>query len=341
MNIERILFIQTAFLGDAILALPAIQKLKELNPDSQIDVLCIPETEEIFSASPSINKVNVIDKKSQHKSLFKTYKFIKQIKVNNYTKIYSLHRSLRTALIIMLLEVRETYGFDISSLMHVYKNLVKYELSKHEVQRNLDLIGFNYDQESWKILPEIYITAETKNKINLFLTDDNLNSGFIAIAPGSVWNTKKYPAEYFGELIKHFIDENEKVVLIGSKKDSVDCSVIASKFNYKVYNASGKFTVIESIELLKRAKFLISNDSAPTHMAMCADIKTLTIYCSTVPEFGFYPYNKKSSYISFNDLKCKPCGIHGYYSCPIKTFDCGKKLLPQHIIEKFEEILSD
>jgi heptosyltransferase-2 len=341
MNIERILFIQTAFLGDAILALPAIQKLKELNPDSQIDVLCIPETEEIFSASPSINKVNVIDKKSQHKSLFKTYKFIKQIKVNNYTKIYSSHRSLRTALIIMLLEVRETYGFDISSLMHVYKNLVKYELSKHEVQRNLDLIGFNYDQESWEILPEISITAEIKNKINLFLTDDNLNSGFIAIAPGSVWNTKKYPLEYFEEIIKYFTDKNENVVLIGGKKDIENCSVLASKFSNKVYDASGKFTVIESIELLKRAKFLISNDSAPTHMAMCADIKTLTIYCSTIPEFGFYPYNKKSSYISLNELKCKPCGIHGYHSCPIKTFDCGKKLLPQHIIEKFEEILSD
>jgi len=325
MNIERILFIQTAFLGDAILALPAIQKLKELNPDSQINVLCIPETEEIFSASPSINKVIVIDKKGQHKSLFKTYKFIKQIKVNNYTKIYSLHRSLRTALIIMLLEVRETYGFDISSLMHVYKNLVKYELSKHEVQRNLDLIGFNYDQESWKILPEISFLAETKSKINSFLSDNGLINGFIAIAPGSVWNTKKYPAEYFEELIKHFIDENEKVVLIGSKKDSEDCSVIVSKFNDKVYDASGKFTVIESIELLKRAKFLISNDSAPTHMAMCADIKTLTIYCSTIPEFGFYPYNKKSSYISLNELKCKPCGIHGYHSCPIKTFDCGKK----------------
>ena len=49
----------------------------------------------------------------------------------------------------------------------------------------------------------------------------------------------------------------------------------------------------------------------------------LTIYCSTVPEFGFYPYNKKSSYISFNDLNCKPCGIHGYEKCPIKSFDCG------------------
>jgi heptosyltransferase-2 len=152
---------------------------------------------------------------------------------------------------------------------------------------------------------------------------------------------KNIQLEYFEELIKHFTDENEKVVLIGGKKDSEDCSVIASKFSNKVYDASGKFTVIESIELLKRAKFLISNDSAPTHMAMCADIKTLTIYCSTIPEFGFYPYNKKSSYISLNELKCKPCGIHGYHSCPIKTFDCGKKLLPQHIIEKFEEILSD
>ena len=63
MLTEKILFIQTAFLGDAILSLPAIQKLKELNSSMNIDVLCIPETKVIFESSICVNEVIVVDKK--------------------------------------------------------------------------------------------------------------------------------------------------------------------------------------------------------------------------------------------------------------------------------------
>ncbi len=341
MNLERILFIQTAFLGDAILALPAIQKLKELIPDSSIDVLCIPETKEIFRASLSVDNTVAIDKKGEHKTLLKTYKFIKQLKQNGYTRIYSSHRSFRTALIILLLEVTESYGFENSSLKHVYKNLIPYFLNKHEVQRNLDLIGYEYDDETWRIIPKLSSEKIVSEKIKAFLGQNNLASGFIAIAPGSVWATKKYPNEYFKNIVEHFIKNGAKLLLIGGEKDYTDCSRLASGFNGKVVDASGKFSVVESIELLKGAKLLISNDSAPTHMGMCADIKVLTIYCSTTPGFGFYPYTKKSASISFDDLKCKPCGIHGYHHCPIKTFDCGMKLLPEIIIKKAEEMLRD
>jgi len=75
-------------------------------------------------------------------------------------------------------------------------------------------------------------------------------------------------------------------------------------------------------------------------MAMCADIPVITIYCSTIPEFGFYPYNKRSVALSYNDLECKPCGIHGHVKCPITTFDCGYKLLPESVFEKINEIIS-
>ncbi len=76
-------------------------------------------------------------------------------------------------------------------------------------------------------------------------------------------------------------------------------------------------------------------------MGMTADIKVLTIYCSTVADFGFYPYNLASRFISYDDLDCKPCGIHGYNNCPIKTFDCGLKLVPKTIIKTMEEMLND
>jgi heptosyltransferase II len=341
MNSEKILFIQTAFPGDAILTLPALKKLKDFFPDSTIEVLCIPTTKEIFEASPSVDRVITIDKKGEQKSLRKTYKFIRELKQNNYSKIYSSHRSLRTSLIVLMLEVRETFGFDNSDLMHVYKYLINYDINKHEVQRNLDLIGFGYDEQSWKIIPPIEVDATATEKVNLFFKDHQLENGFIAIAPGSVWNTKKYPSEYFEVIIKHFIDQKNKIVLIGGENDKVLNDSIASKFTDGVINSAGNFSIVESIKLLTKAKLLISNDSAPTHMGVCADIKVLTIYCSTVPEFGFYPYNKNSKAISFEDLKCKPCGIHGHDSCPIKTFDCGLKLLPQEIILKAEEMVNE
>lgn len=341
MNSERILFIQTAFPGDAILTLPSIKKLKDFFPDCKIDVLCIPATMEIFNASPFVDTPIFIDKKGVHKSLLNTYKFIKQLKQKNYTRIYSVHRSLRTSLIVLLLEVRDTYGFDNSMLMHVYKNLIPYNSSKHEVQRNFDLVGYEYDDRSWRVIPEIVPDDELVRKINLFIEQNDLQNGFIGVAPGSVWNTKKYPSDYYEIIIKHFVDQKYKIVLIGGENDKSITDSIASKFFANVINSAGNFTIVESIELLKYAKLLLSNDSAPTHMGMCADIKVLTIYCSTIPEFGFYPYNKKSSSISFNDLKCKPCGIHGHNKCPINTFECAMKLLPDQIILKLEEMLRD
>lgn len=337
---DKILVIQTAFLGDAILTLPMLEKLKEKFPDSVINVLCIPSTNEVFEASPFINDVLVMDKKNLHKSLIMLYKFTREIKKSGYTKIYSPHRSFRTAFIVMQAGVRDTYGFSNASLFHVYRNVVQYRGERHEVQRNLDLIAFDYSSASWRITPELKIGTKSKQKVEQFISSNQLNGNLIAIAPGTIWETKKYPEEYFQEIIRYFIDKTYKILVIGGKSDEELGRRLASG-NKNVISACGHFSIIETFELLKRVRILITNDSAPTHMGMCADIPVLTIYCSTIPGFGFYPYNKKSSYISFNDLKCKPCGIHGYEECPIKSFDCGYKLSPKIIIAKIEEMLND
>ena len=336
---DRILYIQTAFIGDAILSLPAIEKLHEKYQDSNIDVLCTPQSQDIFKSSPYITEVTVLDKKNKQKTLWATLKFAKELKSNNYTQIFSSHRSFRTGLIVLTLGTKHTFGFDNASLKHVYKSLIKYNVDKHEVQRNLDLIGFNYNDENWKIIPKIESSEEIKQTVLDYLNENNLKDGFIAIAPGSVWTTKRYPQNYFEELIERLIMNNNKIVLIGGKQDSGLCSSIKDKFE-SVIDSSGKFNIVGTVELLRYASLLISNDSAPTHMGMSADIKVLTIYCSTIPGFGFYPYNGKSRYISYDDLKCKPCGIHGHKKCPIKTFDCVKKLNLNYIIKNIGEMLS-
>ena len=336
---EKILVIQTAFIGDAILTLPMIQRLKTMIPDSVIDVISIPVTSEIFSASPYVNEVICLDKKGKHKSVFSIIKFAKEIRAREYTRIYSPHRSFRTAFIVMQSAVRETYGFSNSSFMHVYKYLIDYKYEHHEVQRNLSLAGLD-SSESWHILPKLEIPVNVKESVRDFFANYNINNHVAVVAPGSVWNTKVYPAEHYKKIIGYLVTNSGKVLLIGGESDIQICTDLASGFNQDVISVAGKFSLLETIELLRNAKILISNDSAPTHFGMCADIPVLTLYCSTSASFGFYPYNDKSAYLSYDDLFCKPCGIHGYPECPVKTFDCGYNLKPGTVISKIEEILN-
>lgn len=339
-NTEKILVIQTAFIGDAILTLPLIQKLKEKYRESIIDVVSIPATSQIFSASPYVNEVIILDKRGKEKSIFSIFRFSKKLKEKNYTKLYSPHRSMRTSLIVLLSDVEDTYGFDNSSLMHIYKYLVPYNYKAHEVQRNLDLIGFDYDENTWKIKPEVKSDISAKEKIEQFIKEKNIENDLIAVAPGSIWNTKQYPVQYYNEIISSLVKKGYKIILIGGERDKPVCDKLTSGNYENIISSAGSFSIIESVELLKNVKLLISNDSAPTHMGMCADIPVLTLYCSTSYEFGFYPYNRKSSYLSYDDLFCKPCGIHGYDKCPVRTFDCGYLLKPGIVISKIENMLN-
>lgn len=336
---EKILVVQTAFIGDAILTLPMIQKLFEFSQNSKIDVVAIPATAEIFSASPYVNEVIVYDKKNE-RSFRSLFRFSNKLKQKNYSRIYSPHRSFRTSLIIMNINVKETYGFSNSSFKHVYKNLIRYIPEHHEIQRNFDLIGFNYVNDEWKIPPIINVSKSAEDKIDIFVSNLKTKNKFIAMAPGSIWNTKKYPSEYFEEIIKYLSAHSYNVLLIGSENEKIVCEEIASRYN-NVASTAGKFTILESIGLLKRTELLICNDSAPTHMGICAEIPVLTLYCSTSPKFGFFPYNDRSSFLSYDNLNCKPCGIHGKSECPLKTFECGYKLDPGVVISKLVEMLDE
>jgi heptosyltransferase II len=336
---DKILVIQTAFIGDAVLTLPMIQKLKELNPLSIIDVVSTPVSKEIFEASECVNKVFPLDKRNEHKSLKAVYSFGRKISKEGYTKLYSPHRSFRSSLIALFSNVRETYGFSNSSFKIVYKHLVEYDVKDHEVKRNLAMTGCNTSGDAWKILPQIKATEKQADRVKSFIEKHELKR-FAVLAPESVWQTKMYPADYFKIIAEYFIKNKYKVMLTGGTKDR---EKLKENFgsNFNVIIAAGEFSIVESIELLRHANILVSNDSAPTHFGVCADIPVLTLYCSTTPEIGFYPYNRKSKYLSINGLKCKPCGIHGKNECPLGTFECGKKLNPELVIKTIEEMTND
>jgi len=334
---ERLLIIQTAFIGDAILTLPLIQELKKVNPERIIDVITIPKCMEIFKASPYTDRVISFDKRGSEKSIPELIKFAKKINLSKYDKLICLHRSLRSAILSFLIKAGIKAGFSTSSFPYVFDSVVDYRFDYHEVRRNLVFCEKEFDNENWRILPEV------KTHNNYFeeklIFESEFNKGIIAIAPGSVWQTKKYPLEEFLRLTEILAAKGFSFIIIGDSKEEGAGEEFFRKFPGQALNFCGKLSIPESIELLRMCRLLITNDSAPTHFGVAAGIKVLTIYTSTVPNFGFYPYNWGSDFIGLDDLACKPCGIHGYNECPKGHFSCAKMLKAEMIAAKAEKML--
>ena len=329
---KKIVLLQTAFLGDCILTLPLVEKLAGFDHRSKIDILTSKRGYEVFKASPFVEQVIVMEKSSR--SMQSVKKTAQGLKEGGYTHLYSCHRSLRSSLIALLSGIPDRTGFTNSVFSFVYHTTVPYRKDLHEVGRNLMLAG-----EVPEPLPLPVMNADEP----LICIDDftEFRTRFrklAAIATGSVWKTKKYPVNSFKEVCELLVRHGYGVVLIGGKDDRAEAETITQSYPGTVLNLTGKLTISESVWILQRTNVLVTNDSAPTHLGVSADIPVLTLYCSTVPGFGFYPYNSGSRFLSVQDIPCKPCGIHGYRECPEKHFRCGTQLLPQTVFENIEQL---
>jgi len=328
---KRVLIIQTAFLGDVILTLPLVQVLTIENPDWQIDFLCIPATAILFKHNPLVNKLIIYDKRGND-----TFSRVKNEIKNNYDIVISPHRSARSSLLSYFSRAKKRITFDKSSLSFLYTDKVKYETGVHEIQRNLSLLKPLGISEDNIVKPELYLGSEEENKISELFAGWRINNtdDLIALAPGTVWFTKKYPIEKFAEVLKLLKNASSKIFLIGGESDNdLGDYLIKNSENENIINTIGKLNVLESAELIRRCRVLLTNDSAPLHIANSVGIKVISLFGATVPQFGFFPYGKEDVILETEGLVCRPCSIHGGNVCPIGTFICMRNINEQTVYE--------
>jgi heptosyltransferase-2 len=162
----------------------------------------------------------------------------------------------------------------------------------------------------------------------------------IAIAPGSAWKTKRWLIERFSELSVILANAGFEILIIGGKEDiELGKTIIKTAKHKKIHDATGKLSLLQSAELIRRCKTLVTNDSAPLHIGVAMRTPVVAIFGATVPEFGFAPYGKNDSVIETKNLPCRPCAIHGGNECPIGTFDCMKKIEAKVVAEKVKSLI--
>lgn len=316
---RQILVIQTAFIGDAILATAVLEKLHAHYPAAAIDILVRKGNEGLFVGHPFLRRALVRDKALG--KLRSLRRVIAEVRAARYDVVVNLHRFASSGIVAALSGARHICGYDQNPFSWRYHHKVQHVIgtdpgSPHEVERNQAVIAHLTDAVAAR--PRLYPSQEDYDAIQT-------PKPYICVAPTSVWFTKQWPAEKWVALIKRLPHDHD-VVLLGAVSDYAACSEIAAASKHPNISLQvGRRSLLFSAALMQGAVMNYVNDSAPMHLCSAMDAPVTAIFCSTVPAFGFGPLSSNSRVVeTAEELDCRPCGLHGFRSCPKGHFRCAE-----------------
>ncbi|MBS1975569.1 MAG: glycosyltransferase family 9 protein [Bacteroidetes bacterium] len=324
---QKFLVIQTAFIGDVVLATCLIEKLHQHFPQAKIDFLVRKGNEALLCNNPYLDNVLVWDKKKNKQR--NLWKLLLQVRKSHYDKVINVQRFAATGLLTAFSGAKETIGFDKNPFSFLFTKKIPHSVNNgmHEIARDLHLIKDFTDGSA--AMPRLYPSQKDFRKVEEYQLRP-----YITVSPASVWFTKQYPVTKWISFINK-IKPGLQVHLLGGPGDINLCrQIIDACKNQPVFDLSGKLSFLESAALMKGAVMNYTNDSAPMHFASAMNAPVAAVFCSTIPAFGFGPLSDKKTIIEIKEkLDCRPCGLHGYKACPKVHFNCAHKIQDEQLLQ--------
>lgn len=343
---QSIVFVQTAFIGDLFLSLPMLQFLKNKYPDHKLILICKKGLSEVFL---KLNYVNVAFEviKGDSASYQNALDSLRHYKVD---LVVCPHRSLTSAFFVRKIKAPIKIGFQRFLSGIFFTKTIKYTKKNPDVVRQMELITLidsefasKFYEKDWSYLNQFQSDQLRFSEIPQlfkFLTKNKkaIQSKKVGLFPGSVWATKKWPAEGFSQVAAWLIQKGYTVELMGAPSEQPEAQLIHQN-NSQSVNLVGKMSLLESYQRISEYDFILCNDSAPAHMAASLGVPSVVLFGPTVLDFGFRPWQDQSLVIENKKMECRPCGAHGPQVCPLGHHQCMKSISSQQVIELIEKKL--
>ncbi len=330
MSLKHNLVIQTAFLGDLILTIPVLKRIKLIFPEDRLVIVCKSGVGDFLLNEKIVDQVLEVEK-SNSQSYSEALKQLNNLEIRN---LYCLHRSVRSQLFTAQIKAQKKIGFSSFLGFWIFDDQVDFVEENPEVIRQFKILETT-DKETYEELkdsgyaylnnildgqlPEIPIYFSFKHSEKPDFSEQKK----IAIFPGSVWATKRWTQAGFTELAQNFLRDGYKVDLLGGPSEASLCKEIATEAQGANVLA-GNLTIAETIKKLGKYDLVVSNDSASTHMAAYNNTPVITIFGPTTSFMGFRPWSNNAAIVEEKSLNCRPCGKHGHKQCPLGHHNCMK-----------------
>jgi heptosyltransferase-2 len=339
MNGRSSLVVQTSFLGDMVLTTPLIAYLATHGPT---DVVCTPAASALLANNPHVRETIVYDKRDADRGVGGFMRLASKLRARRYHAAYHAQGSSRSSALTLAARIPDRVGFATSAGRLLYTSRVAPIDNMHHAARLLSLGTRDplADVPREQLRPRLYPGQAEREAVDAVLrsvADESTSRPLIAVAPGSVWATKRWP--YYPELAA-LLRDDARIVIIGGPADGGLAAAIVAATRGRSADATGKLSLLASAELIGRCALLVTNDSAPDHLASAMNTPALAIFGPTVPEFGFGPLAERSEVIGHPGLACRPCDRHGPQRCPLGHWRCMREITPDHVAQQARLLLT-
>lgn len=323
--LAKILIIRFSSIGDIVLTSPVPRCIKRKYPNVEIHYATKRQYVSLLAANPYIDKVHPFDDK-------KLPDLMQRLDDEKFDLIIDLHNNLRSWLIKTNLGIENRSFNKLNFRKWLLVKLHFNRLPKfHIVDRYLaTLKDFGVENDGLGL--DYFIpNGEKIDKSELPAVHQN---GYYALVIGAMHVTKQLPVNKAIELCNKI---PLPIVLIGGKTDEAFAEAIIAGSNKSIFNACGKFNLNQSASILQQSEMVIANDTGMMHIAAALKKEVISIWGSTVPEFGMYPYfgatnnlekqREDGKIMEVAGLSCRPCSKIGFQQCPKGHFNCMQQLV--------------
>ena len=334
---NNILIIGPAWVGDMVMAHGLFLWLKKHHPHCNIDVLSMPWCLPILQRMPEIH--NVIQSPFQHKRLQLASRIqMAKLLRNQYDTAILLRNSLKSALIPFIAKIPQRIGWKKEGRGLLLTDTRTLDPHKHTqmLQKFIALAaepGITLPEDLSPFFPKLSIDPISIQKtLNTFSIEKHTPA--IALCPGAEFGSaKRWPAEHYATVAKHYLKQGFQVWLLGSQKDSVVTQQINNLCNNQCCDFAGKTNLLQAMDLISLSHTVVSNDSGLMHIAAALQKPLVAIYGST-PEY-FAPPLSKHAISVYLDLPCRPCKQR---ECPLQHHQCMQNLKPNQVIQAITQL---
>ncbi len=325
--------VQTAFLGDVVLTLPLCSAIKRADPDAHVTVVTTPAASGVVERCTYVDNVVVFDKRARHRTSSARKTLARNLHASDAT-VLVLHKSFRTMMFVRDMRAQRVVTYADAWTKWIADVKVPYPTAAHDAQRHLALLtAVTHQPVDVSTLLPLGITSEYDEQQAAAHIPAG-NAPLVVLAPGSVWPTKQWPLTSFRELADRLVLRGMRVVVIG---DASTHGAISETLMRR--DASGQTTLPEAAAIIAQANVVVSNDSAPVHLASMCQTPTVAIFGPTIPEFGFGPLGPNGRVVQRSDLACRPCSAHGAAVCPLGTHACMTHLSVDAVESAINDLL--
>jgi len=328
---RRILIVNVNWLGDTLFVTPFIRAVRENHPESYIAILTHPRCLEILEENPYIDEVIVYEEKKEFVHLLGKFSIISKLKSKRFDTAFILRRSLSRTMLLFLSKIPQRIGYDNKrSGFLLTKKIPLSSKDLHRVEHFLDLAR-SVGIQPKDIRYEFFVSKKDKDERDTILRRKGIKDKeeFIVINPGGNWPLKRWPVGNFARLGDEIFSRfNTKVVLSGAEKDIPLCKEIFSLMRQSPILLCGETNLKTLAAVFEKAKWVISNDSGPMHIAVGVKTPVIALFGPTSPQITG-PYGEGLYKVLQKDVDCNvPC-----YNLSCRDNKCMQAITVKDVLE--------